>query len=348
MTVFPDILSFTITNRCNLCCKMCGQWGVTGYLHGGPARSAELPPETWNRLADEVAAHGREWIGLRGGEAFLYPSIFDVLAHMKSRGLHVSMDTNGTLLAKFAEDIAELAIDNFNVSVDGPERVHDEVRGVPGGFARIAEGLAAVDAACGRRGRKPPSRCIVFTISPWSYRGLAEMPDVARALGVSGIVVVPYYWFDGPTGAQYKRVMKEKFGCPARSWTGFHHETSGVDWPELADQLRRFRENLREIQPLPYMRYADEDYRQWFADCTTRVGRYTCQMPWRLIDIQPNGDANFCVDFPDYIIGNVADRTIREVWNSRRAERFRRHLSRGPLPICHRCGAKYMAGGEPD
>ena len=30
----------------------------------------------------------------------------------------------------------------------------------------------------------------------------------------------------------------------------------------------------------------------------------------RLIDIQPDGEANFCVDFPDYSIGNVKQASI--------------------------------------
>lgn len=348
MPGFPEIVSFTITNRCNLRCKMCGQWGVEGYLKDDPNRFPDLPAGVWNRLADEVAAHGREWIGIRGGEPFLYPGILDILGHMKSKGLHVSMDTNGTMLKKFAEDIARLGVDNFNVSVDGPERIHDEVRGGKGTYAKLAEGLAAIDEACARLGRPAPSRCIVFTISPWSYRGLAEMPDAARALRIPGIAIVPYYWFDRRTGTDYERVMKQELGCAARSWRGFHHETSGVDGPEFADQLRRFRESLREIQLLPYMKYGDAEYREWFDNCTTKVGRYDCRMPWRLIDIQPHGDANFCVDFPDYVIGNVADRTIEEVWNSPKADKFRARLERQPLPICNRCGAKYMAGSEPE
>jgi MoaA/NifB/PqqE/SkfB family radical SAM enzyme len=63
----------------------------------------------------------------------------------------------------------------------------------------------------------------------------------------------------------------------------------------------------------------------------------------RLIDIQPNGDANFCVDFPDYCLGNVREATIEEIWNGDRAERFRDFRRENPLAVCYRCGAKYMS-----
>ena len=345
---FPDVLSFTLTNRCNLRCKMCGQWGVEGYLKDRPRPPADLPAAVWNRLTDEAADHGREWIGIRGGEPFLHPDILDVLRHMKARQLRVSMDTNGTLLGQFAPAIAEIGLDQLNISVDGPERIHDDVRGVPGGFARIAQGLAAVDAACAARHAASPSRCLVFTISPWSYRGLSEMPAVSRSLGITNLALVPYYWFDQVTGEAYEAAMKQDLDCRAWSWRGFHNETSGVDWPELSRQLQQFRDNLGDLQLIPFMKYGDAHYREWFGNCTSKVGRCECRTPWRLLDIQPNGDANFCVDFPDYVVGNVSQETIEQIWNGPRAERFRSRREQAPLPICNRCGAKYMAGGEPD
>ena len=67
-----------------------------------------------------------------------------------------------------------------------------------------------------------------------------------------------------------------------------------------------------------------------------------CANVERLIDIQPDGSANFCVDFVDYSSGNVRDSSIAAVWNSEAAERFRAYRRKQPLPVCHRCGAKYM------
>jgi hypothetical protein len=41
----------------------------------------------------------------------------------------------------------------------------------------------------------------------------------------------------------------------------------------------------------------------------------------KLIDIQPDGDANFCVDFPDYCNGNMKESSIRDIRNSPGAAR---------------------------
>ena len=62
-----------------------------------------------------------------------------------------------------------------------------------------------------------------------------------------------------------------------------------------------------------------------------------------LLDIQPDGEANFCVDFPDYSIGNVRLSSIEALWNGERAERLRAYRRHKPLAVCHRCGAKYIS-----
>jgi len=187
------------------------------------------------------------------------------------------------------------------------------------------------------------SRSICFVISPDSLPGLGDMPDVTRDLGIDTIAVVPYFYVCEKAGREYERVLKEKLGCPAFSWQGFHHEESGVNFDEFRVQYRKCLENLGGINSNPYMPLSEDEYRTWFENPTAQVGAAVCNNVERLIDIQPNGDANFCVDAPDYCFGNVRESTITEVWNSARAERFREYRRAQPLPVCARCVAKHMS-----
>jgi MoaA/NifB/PqqE/SkfB family radical SAM enzyme len=91
------------------------------------------------------------------------------------------------------------------------------------------------------------------------------------------------------------------------------------------------------------MPLSENEYRIWFQDQTTQVKSSTCSNVENLIDIQPNGEANFCVDFPDYSIGSVKHASIDKVWNSPRANQFREYRRKKPLSICYRCGAKYVS-----
>ncbi len=334
---FPRRVSLTITNACNLRCAMCGQWSETGYLREPDRGREELTLEDWKRLVDEAASHGVSWVLIRGGEPFLFRGIMELLEYLRAKGLEVSLDTNGTLLERFAAELAQIDGIHMTVSVDGPEEIHDAVRGVKGAFGRIEKGLVALRAS----GSTIPV-AICFTISRYSNRGLGDMPEVARRLGVGTLVIVPYCYVPEAVGRKYEEELRG-LGCRAFSWRGFQHEDSGVDFEEFRRQLRRFRETLGSIETYPYMELSEDEYRAWFADATTQVGTPECRMIEELIDIQPNGEANFCVDFPDYTIGNVRDNTIEELWNGERAERFREVRRKGPLAVCYRCGAKYMA-----
>lgn len=340
---FPQSVSFTITNACNLKCQMCGQWSEEGYMHGRKeSLKQEMGLADWTRLVDELAAHHVPSFLIRGGEPFLFPDIVDLLDHANGRGLFVSIDTNGTLLRDYAEDIVRIKNIHLTLSVDGPQEIHDQVRGVRGCFERVREGLAALKACEESKGQSI-SKSITFTISPTSYRGLGEMPQVARSLSIGTIAIVPYYYVPEFVGKAYERELREHFDCPAFSWRGFHHEQSGVDFSVFRDEYRKYRATLGDVYSYPYMDLAEDEYEAWFGDPVSQVGPVHCTNVEKLIDIQPSGDANFCVDFPDVVIGNVRQSTIHDVWNSERAARFRAYRRKAPLSVCHRCGAKYMS-----
>jgi MoaA/NifB/PqqE/SkfB family radical SAM enzyme len=340
---FPQSVSLTITNACNLRCSMCGQWSDEGYMH---ARKESLKQEMtladWKRVVDELAAHGIPSLLLRGGEPFLFPDVVALLEYINSRGIFCSIDTNGTMLETYAQEIVRIGGIHLTISVDGPEEIHDRVRRVPGCFDRIRRGVARLNEFEKASGRTI-SRSINYTISPDAYKGLGAMPDVARSLSIGVISIVPYYYFPTHVGKQYEDEMRDNFNCAAFSWRGFHRETSGVDFAVFRDEFREFRANLGGVYSYPYMDLSEEEYRVWFSDPVAPVGPLGCTNVEKLIDVQPQGDVNFCVDFPDYAIGNVREATIAEIWNGERAARFREYRRKQPLAVCYRCGAKYMS-----
>ena len=66
-----------------------------------------------------------------------------------------------------------------------------------------------------------------------------------------------------------------------------------------------------------------------------------CVRPWRVLNINWKGDAVLCCN--DYhgevTFGNLADRTLVELWNDEEHHRYRLHLqnNRRDLPLCDQC-----------
>jgi radical SAM protein with 4Fe4S-binding SPASM domain len=322
---------------------MCGQWSPEGYIHTNTqSLRDQMGLEDWKRVVDELASRQVKSVLLRGGEPFLFPGMIELLEYLRLKEIFVSIDTNGTMLKDFAADIVRIGGIHLTVSIDGPEPIHDRIRGVAGTFQRVREGLERLHALEQETGRSI-SQSLNFTILPWSVAGLGEMPDVARSLGVKVMAIVPYYYFPQAVGELYQRELEGNFNCRAFSWRGFHHERSGVNPDEFCRQHRRYKDTLGEVYDFPYMAFSEAQYREWFSAPMTPVGGTHCTNVEKLIDIQPNGDANFCVDFPDYTFGNVREETIAAMWNSERAERFREYRRKSPLAVCYRCGAKYMS-----
>jgi MoaA/NifB/PqqE/SkfB family radical SAM enzyme len=340
---FPQCISFTITNACNLRCRMCGQWSEEGYIHNRVKDpTSPLKFEDWKRLVDEIAGHHAPFILLRGGEPFLFPGLLSLLEYIHQKGIFISIDTNGTLVEKFAKELLQIGNMHLTFSVDGPEEIHDYVRSVKGSFQKIKAAIAAINEL-EKSSENKLSKSICFTISPYSYKGLGDMPAVARGMGISSINIVPYYYFPTAVGEKYEEELREHFNCTAFSWKGFHHDDSGIDISVFREEYIKYLAGLREIIDFPYMKLTEEEYNVWFSDPLTPVGALACHNVERLIDIQPDGEANFCVDFPDYSIGNVKHASIEALWNGSRAVQFRSYRRENPLAVCYRCGSKYMS-----
>jgi radical SAM protein with 4Fe4S-binding SPASM domain len=322
---------------------MCGQWSEEGYIANNKnVLKQKMELSDWKMLADELSAHQISSMLIRGGEPFMFPGIIELLEYIHGKGMFISIDTNGTLLKDYAADLLRIGDIHITISVDGPEEIHDQVRGVPGCFKKTEEGLLFLNEL-EKSSTNKISRSICFTISPYSLHGLGEMPDVARRLGIKTLVIVPYNYITQKLGIRYEKELRENLGCSAFSWQGFQHNDSGVDVAEFQKQYRKYLAGLGDIYSYPYLALTDDEYQNWFQDAKIPVKTFPCSNVEKLIDIQPNGDANFCVDTPDYIIGNVKESTLEELWNSERAQKFREYRSKERLGACYRCVSKYMS-----
>ena len=85
---------FELTPLCNLNCKMC-------YVHLNEAQMQDkklLPTETWLDLMGQAIEAGMSRAALTGGECLTYPGFDDLYLFLKSKGIMVTVKTNGVLL----------------------------------------------------------------------------------------------------------------------------------------------------------------------------------------------------------------------------------------------------------
>lgn len=139
-------LRLSVTDRCDLRCAYCMPERQT-FL----PRSEVLSLEELHRLALGFIARGVTKLRLTGGEPLVRRDMIELVQALGRKlgdGLEeLTLTTNATRLAEFAEDIAAAGVRRINVSLDTLDRA---------GFARLArrdclpqvlEGIAAARAA---------------------------------------------------------------------------------------------------------------------------------------------------------------------------------------------------------
>lgn len=161
----PLNVMLALTNRCTAHCRYCNI----------PVRDhRDLSTDQVLRLVDEMADAGAVRLGLWGGEPLLREDIGVIVRRAKSRGLYVTLDTNGALWSERMADLAGL--DHVIFGLDGSAAHHDANRG-PGTHAKVMEAIELARRAPGLR---------VWTITVLNRQNLGdvdEVLDLAESLG---------------------------------------------------------------------------------------------------------------------------------------------------------------------
>nr|WP_292539183.1 radical SAM protein [Methanothrix sp.] len=111
----PLLVGIELTSRCNLQCPHCAA--------DSDRMGKSLPFDKVISIIDEAHRIGVKELPFGGGEALLYEKFFEVCEYALSKGLTVSITTNGILIPKKIEQIIKLKRFNIpfrvGVSLDG-------------------------------------------------------------------------------------------------------------------------------------------------------------------------------------------------------------------------------------
>ena len=271
--------SLRVTSRCNYRCRHC-------YADGRPGQP-ELTSQEIRTVIDQLWDLGVMRIFFTGGEPFLLPDLPDLIAHGKRKGCEIAVSTNGSLITDgLLRHLAEVHLDHFQVSIDGKEETHEKVRGISGSFVRACD--AVMDAV---RLLPDTNITVAMVLAQENLQEAESVFALADQLGAKTFVPIPLT----VTG----RARADQAPPPV--------ELSQI-FLQLAEARPKFRVELSLAVPPaivpPVMRQ-------------TRFGKgYLCTFPY-LLGINANGDVAPCdmlLNEPDYILGNVRDMSLRDIW----------------------------------
>ena len=208
----PYKATFALTYRCNSKCRICSIWKKR------PQKELGIPEiekifKSFKHLC---------WIDLTGGEVTLREDLNEVLrgiARSAKKLIIAHVSTNGQLPDKafsMAEELLKARLlPVINVSVDGPQELHDELRGVPGSFSRAVETFKKLKKL--RKGHYylscTISRCNIGHIDELLLELKKEIPDFTLSdIHFNLFHTSSHYYdnqgFDGAAGLDLAEVKK--------------------------------------------------------------------------------------------------------------------------------------------
>lgn len=294
----PLNIHWEMTNVCNLHCLHCYQ------QDDGPRQP--LPTgATLSLIAERIIESGAFELTLTGGEPLLVPQLHDLVMRFNEHGIRPHITSNGMLVDKKAADWLAAVDVTFQISIDGATAdTHNEIRRSAHAFARAVQGIRHLVA----RG-VPVS--IAYCATPANLSEAERVVALGADLGVTRVCigeVLPYFGsaavkrslsFDE---ASY-RTFASALGRTAEIYAG------QVEVAVALMSGHRYDGNLR---------------------------RSPCTALDRDLAILHDGWAYPCpfVRSPEYRLGRVLDESIRTIWLSEVAQRFRIEKAGGAPKHC--------------
>ncbi len=177
----PEEVVIEVTTECNYSCIHCFRSTMFDECLG------RMNLGLFRKLVNELGEVGVKKVVFSGwGEPLTHPMIVGMIKEVKDLGIYVVLNTNGSLLAKYANDIYNVGVDEIVVSVDSIET--DLYRSIRSGgiLSKVIEGILTVDNLRGYKGT--PKLSMLFTINSLNIDDVINVPTFARKLGIGRVI----------------------------------------------------------------------------------------------------------------------------------------------------------------
>lgn len=299
-------IQFELTSRCNERCIHC-------YIPNSKKDSgADMPFEKIKSILDEFATKGGLHVTLSGGEVFLHKDIIKIIQYCREKDLIISILSNLIALRDVQIPFIKAAnVSGIQVSLYSMDpEIHDKITTVKGSFIKTKaaiEKLVSADIPV-------MISCPVMKVNYNTYKDVLDYAQSIKCKAHTDMLMM----------AQ-----------------------ANLDTSNLANRLsiEETKELIRDIVE------HDPDYlnsTEWMEPISKKINddieRYKhmplCGAGINNCCITEKGDVYPCAGWQDYIVGNVYENSLSEIWEHSNELKKIRSISQGDFPQCIECDAR--------
>ncbi|HVO74040.1 MAG TPA: radical SAM protein [Ignavibacteriaceae bacterium] len=334
----PEWIVLGVNNICNLHCKMCDvgiEYSSSNFYQNlMGSHPVNMPPELIKLIFDQAANfYPSVKIGYAFTEPLIYPYLAESLLYATGKNLYTAMTTNALTLKQKAGDLCSAGLKEIFISLDGPEKIHNEIRGNKNSFQKAIAGIEELFAHNPR-----PEVSVFSVITEWNTGHLKEFIDFFRDYPLKQIGFMHLNFITNEIAELHNNLFGALY--PA---TVSNIEQINLDKINLELMLEEIIKVKEFKYPFKISFSPDigdmNKLKEFYREPDKFVGKI-CNDVFRNIMIKSDGSVipahGRCYNLT---IGNIYKESLKEIWNSSIFSKFRKELinAGGLFPACSRC-----------
>jgi len=334
----PEWIVLGVNNICNLHCKMCDvgiEYSASNFYQNLMGTSPlNMPIELIKKIFDETAKFfPKTKVGYAFTEPLIYPSLIESLNYAKEKKLYTSITTNALTLKQKAKDICKAGLNDIFISLDGPEEIHNQIRGHKSSFQKAIEGIEEL-----LHNKPRPDISIFCVITEWNIGHLKKFVDYFKNYPIKQIGFMHTNFTPDFIVQNHNNLYREKY--PATISNTEQIEISKMNLKILFDEIIEIKKTNYHFEVTFSPDIIEEEKLDVFYNHPEILIGKICNDVYRNIMIKSDGSVipahGRCYNLN---IGNIYSSSLKEIWNSKVVSEFRKDLmaAGGLLPACSRC-----------
>jgi MoaA/NifB/PqqE/SkfB family radical SAM enzyme len=319
---------FFLTYRCTSRCQTCTLWQRTD-------KTGELSLEDWKRAVDQSAAMGAKNIELFGGDALLRKDVLVPLVEYVSTkpGLCSDLVTNCNLMTEeMARGLIEGGLHDLWFSIDGVDETHNTVRGNKKTFTKVEETIKWFREL--RGDSRLPLLHANTTISNLNHDSFDKVLPYVESMGVDFLHLeyAGEFWDDLLDESVIDGIRPNPYFVRQDNKSILVNEEQARS---IKAKVARMKKDVRYMKISLQCENVDKlTIRQMIeGDCDNR----RCYIARSKVTIDPRGNVVGCGFYGDWVMGNIREQSLSEIWNNKSHRRFLKHFAKGHTKLCKHC-----------
>ncbi len=334
----PEWIVLGVNNVCNLHCKMCDvgtktlETNFAQNLIG--THPLNMPLDLLKKIIDQMAFYyPKSKLGYAFTEPLVYPYLKESLEYAKSKNIKTTITTNALTLKQNASKLVSGGLSELYISLDGPQEIHNNIRGHAKSFQKAVEGIEEI-----LRINPKQSISIFCVITEWNIGFLKEFANYFKPFPLHQVGFMHTNFTPQSVADAHNLIWKTKYKATASNVEEINIHNYNLDllWKEI-NEIKEEKFNF-PINFSPEIE-SKEKLDDFYLNPEKKIGKI-CNDVFSNIMIKSDGSVipshGRCYNLT---LGNLYTENINEIWHSSVIKQFRSDLVKngGLLPACSRC-----------